>query len=114
MQSASIDQLVAKLSSNDVWMSGYFTPVDLPQTASAGDVVERVFLDRRSLSRWLPTVTTYHIVSVQQVYIASIIGEKNFAAVVVDTNLGQKIVLLQYIAGMKSWWSRIYDAAQSA
>jgi hypothetical protein len=108
-----IDRLVAKLSTDDMWMNGYFTAIDLPRTASTEEIVAQA-LHPKGRPAWLPTVRSYQVVSVRQVYIGSPAGDLNFKAVQVDTNLGQKIVLLRYESQMMSWWHRTYDARPSA
>ena len=104
-----IDRLVAKLSTDDMWLNGYFSPIDLPRTASTKEIVSQV-LHPKGRPTWLPAVTSYHIVSARQVHISSAIGDKNFKAVLLDTDLGKKIVLLQYQSQIMRWWHRTYDA----
>ena len=104
-----IDRLVAKLSTDDMWLNGYFSPIDLPRTASTKEIASEV-LHPKGRPTWLPAVTSYHVVGVRQVQISSAIGDKNFKAVLLGTELGRKIVLLQYQSQIMRWWHRTYDA----
>ena len=57
-------------------------------------------------------MTSYRILDIRKVHIGEFPG--THTAVLADTNLGQTIVLMQYIKGKDSnpgrWWRRIYDA----
>ena len=114
-----VDQLVAKLSSDELWMNGYFNAIDLPPSASAESVLTEFYQYRgqkEHVTHLFPKlfVATYQIIEIRQVQIGSTLGDKNFIAVLVDTNLGKKIVLLQYENQNSKWWSRSSDANPSA
>jgi len=55
---------------------------------------------------------SYQILQVRQVRIPGSLPDL-YAAVLVQTNAGEKIVLLKYAGGALGWWSRIYDAKTS-
>lgn len=105
-----IDRLVARLSSDPMWLRGR-SPIitTLPASASPAEVASKllyvfVFDDGK--------VTQHRILKVREVQI----GHGRYTAVLVKTNRGEKIVLVQYLDGdvVKGWWGRAFDAKQSA
>jgi len=102
-----IDRLVARLSSDGMWQNGLFKPVDLPQSASPEEVISQV--DKLTGLYQGGKLTSYRIIETRQVQIISSITGGKFTAVLLDTNLGKKIVLLQYQGSKTGWWSRAYD-----
>lgn len=101
-----IDRLVKDLYSSGLWQNGSFPVINLPATASTEDVVCKVLeLDRQ--------VTNYYIVKVRHVSIHSDFLHL-YTAVIVQTNLGEKIVLFKYEGQTHGfWWSRVYEAKTS-
>jgi hypothetical protein len=98
----SIDALLARLSSSHgLWQNGPFPRLDVPETASAEQVVRSVF-EKISFDRG--RVTAHRVLLVREVRIDS----DSYTAVLVDTNLGKKIVL--FGRGTTLRWSRVYDA----
>ncbi len=116
MQSKStadaIAGLVARLTSQPQWTNGRSPRIDLPQTASAAEVVDEVFV---SASFGKGRVSTHRIIETRSVRIGS--DPKPYLAVRVETNIGNMIVLVRYesAAGGSSaggrWWSRVFDVA---
>jgi hypothetical protein len=105
----SIDRLIAKLSSSHgLWQNGMFPKLDLPATASTEQVVTQVF-QKTSFEKG--RVAKSRIVQARQVRIQDS-WPNEFTAVLVETDLGRKIVLLQYVSERLGWWSRVYDAEQ--
>jgi hypothetical protein len=91
--------MVNRLSASPFWSNGLSPKVDLPPTASVDDVIAGVF-ERTSLDRG--RVTSYVIVETRRV---SIVGAfQEFHAVLLDTNLGRQIALLQYQGPSVGWW----------
>ncbi len=106
-QPDSIEALVTQLSSSHLmWKNGLFPTLDLPATASIEQILERVF----QLSGFEKGhVSSHRILETRQVRIGESSSEATYTAVLVDTDLGRKIVLLQYLSTSESWWSRVYD-----
>lgn len=102
-----IDQLVVRLSSNGMWQNGLFKPIDLPSSASPEEVIAQV--DQKTGLYQNGKITSYQIVEIRQIQIHSSIRNQNYTAVILDTNLGRKITLLQYQGSTAGWWSRVYD-----
>ena len=103
-----IDRLVERLSfSHGLWTNGVFPSLGLPETASTEQVVARVF-EMTGFDGG--NVKSHQIVETRAVRIDGSMPEA-YTAVLVDTDMGRKIVLLQYqgtqAGGM--WWSRVYD-----
>ena len=107
VQPDSIEALVARLSSSHgLWVNGVFPTLDLPAAASTEQVVARVFqmtgFDKGHVS-------SHRILETRQVRIGDSFPDATYTAVLVDTDLGRKIVLLQYSSPSVGWWSRVYD-----
>lgn len=98
------DQLVALLSASPMWNNGSFPRIDMPETEEVPRIVARVF-EEVSFDRG--RVTEHAVVRTRLVSIGE--GPKPFFAVLVETNLGPKIVLLQHQGPSVGWWSRVYD-----
>ena len=106
-----VDRLVAKLSSSHgLWRNGGSPIPGLPATASTDQVVSRVF---QMTGFVRGHVTTHRILTVRKVRIPGDLPDI-YTAVVTDTDLGRKIVLLRYEGPAAGWWSRVYDADTSA
>jgi hypothetical protein len=107
--SDSIDRLMARLSSyHGLWQNGAFPKLDVPATASTEQVVIRVF---QKISFDKGRVAKSSILETRQVRIPGSLPDE-YTAVLVETDLGRKIVLLQHVAEPLGWWSRVYDADQ--
>jgi hypothetical protein len=103
---ASIDLLVADLEAKPMWQNGGFPRLDLPRTASVPDVVAMVLT---KVGFDAGRVKTHRILETHEVGI----GEERYTAVLLDTDLGRKIMLLRY-GSPSGWWSRVFDAAGAA
>ena len=103
-----IDQLVEKLSASPLWQNGRYPDLDLPKTASTDEIVARVF-EVTGLDQGYAKVQR-----ILETRLVQIRGDSlgNYTAVLVDTDLGRKIVLLQY--GSTGWWSRVFPIRSSA
>ena len=108
-----IDRLVERLSaSHGLWQNGTFPDLGLPGTASTDAVVARVF---EMTGFDAGHVKEHRIVDTRQVHIPGSVPD-TYTACVVETDMGTKIVLLQYQHGgsREMWWSRVYDASTSS
>jgi hypothetical protein len=109
----SIDGLVADLSStHGMWVNGYFLDIRLPETAPTQQVVEQVFKQAifdtgRATPPVSGKVTSYKILKIRRVHIPDFSQSDGYTAVLVETNFGEKIILLK---SGSSWWCRYYDA----
>ena len=111
-----IDRIVKEESANGTFPSGIFTPIYLPATASIREVTSNVLARATAPS----TVTNITILQVQHVTIDFENMSKEllpfgptYTAVLVNTTLGQKVVLLQYEGSSTNspsyWWNRVYN-----
>jgi hypothetical protein len=102
-----IDHLVADLSAtHGFWINGIGRDIQLPKTASTEQVVEQVF---KTAIFQNGRATSYKILKIRQVEIS--VGEpESFTAVLCQTSLGEKIVLIRFQEHSGSWWDRVYDA----
>lgn len=103
-----INQLVTRLSlSNGYWTYGIFTPVDLPASASAAEVISEYCDSAYGES-------SHQIIKIRLVCIGISIPADYYTAVLMNTVYGRKIVLLQYQESNAGWWCKEYDAYPSA
>jgi hypothetical protein len=108
-KSSAIDSFVAALSADGgLWLNG-IDAMDASQAASPEEVVSETLQTAKFESGLM---TSYQILDKRTVHIGEFPG--TYTAVLADTNLGQMIVLMQYIEGKDStpghWWRRIYDS----
>ena len=102
-----IDRLVADLlSSYGLWENGVFPILGLPETASTDEVVAKTF---KMTGFDKGQVTSYKVLKIRQVHIRGSLPDL-YTAVLVQTDFGEKIVLLKYVGASVGWWSRVYDA----
>ena len=114
----SIDELAGKLSASPLWRNGTYPSLDLSATASIDEVIARVF-QRNSLDEGLVKehrILETRVVSIRPVYHRLALVDPRFmrvrsysdthTAVLVDTDLGEKVVLLKYEG--TGWWSRVF------
>jgi hypothetical protein len=105
----AIDLFVANLSADHgLWQNG-MDGDRVTKAASPEEVVSETF---RIAEFQRGRVTNYQILKIRKVHIDY--PPDTYTAVLVDTNLGKMIVLMQYIKGKDStsghWWRRIYSA----
>lgn len=107
----AIDQLVTKLSAtHGLWINGVSPILALPASASVEQVLVRVF-EMTGFDRG--HVTSHQMLTSRKIEIAG--GPTgSYTAVLVDTNLGRKIVLLQRAERSTDWWSRVYEVADES
>ena len=99
-----IEQLAERLSKDYMWQNGISPIITLPSTATTEQVLSEVF----KMSGFdQGHVTDYKILEVKEVQITGSLPDW-YTAVLVSTNFGDKIVLLQYEGKVLRWWSRVY------
>ncbi len=105
-----IAELVARLSAtHGLWHNGMFLPVQLPADASNERVLSRLFeLSAFDAGR----VSSHHLLEARQIEIPGEV-QGRYTALLVQTNLGRKIVILKFIGPEVGWWSRIYDVGRA-
>jgi hypothetical protein len=106
-----IERLIGRLSdSYGLWRNGVFPVLGLSSIASTQKLISRVF-EMTGFDRG--RVTQHQILETRQVSIPGDLPDI-YTAVLVDTNLGKKIVLMKFEGPAGGWWSRVYDAETSA
>jgi hypothetical protein len=101
----SIDSLVTKLSANGLWTNGGVPILQSPANASPEEVVAELFQKYGFAARHF---ASYRVVQTRQVRIPPGAHDDRYSAVLVATEAGPKIILLQY--SPHGWWSKIFDA----
>jgi hypothetical protein len=101
-----IDDLVGRLSADHLWQNGASAVLDLPKEASSKQVVGKTF-DMWSFASG--RVKHFTIIKQAEVRLPGSLPDV-YTAILVQTDLGTKIVLLQYHEPPIGWWSRVYDA----
>jgi hypothetical protein len=111
-----IDSIVKKESANPYFGNGMYVPIRLPAAATPEQLTSAVF--KQDL-RELGSVT--NIVEARKIQImpkglmdVTNTDFFNYTAVLVDTDIGRKVVLLHYFDGGKNktsagWWHEVYD-----
>jgi hypothetical protein len=105
----AIELFVANLSADHgLWLNG----LDADRVTKATTPEEVVSETFNVAEFQRGRVTNYQILKIRKVHIDY--PPDTYTAVLVDTNLGKMIVLMQYIKGKDStpghWWRRIYSA----
>jgi hypothetical protein len=105
----AIDLFVANLSAeNGMWENG-MDAIRVTQATTPEEVVSETF---RMAEFERGRVTNYQILKIRKVHIDY--SPDTYTAVLVDTNLGRMIVLMEYIQVKGTtpghWWRRIYSA----
>lgn len=102
-----IARLLDRLSgSRALWHNGLFPSLGLPGSAPNEQVLSRV-LEHSAFDKG--PVSEHLILESRQVRMPGDL-EGIYTALLVDTNLGRKIVILKFHGPAVGWWSRIYDA----
>lgn len=103
----AVDRLVGKLAeSHGLWQNGASPKLDLASTATLDQVVSEVF---KLVSFDSGNVTSFAIRHTREVQIPDSLPGK-YTAILVDTNLGGKIVLVSRDTPSLGWWTRVYEA----
>jgi hypothetical protein len=102
-----IDRLVADFSnSHGLWQNGLYPMLGLPDSAALEQILERTF-QKTGFDRG--HVSSYKVLEVRQVHIPGSLPDR-YTAALVQTDLGEKIVLFKYLGQTGGWWSRVYEA----
>ena len=104
----SIALLVSHLSASPLWENGIFPTLKLPAGATIETVVAECL---HSTGFDAGHIKSYQIIKKEDVTIPAV-GGKNYTAVLIESDLGRKIVLLTYLGTDLGWWSRVFDAAK--
>ena len=105
-----IDTLAKRLSATSgIWVNGLSPALELPESASSEEIVAKFF---QSVSYDEGPVTRHQILETRPVQITDTLPNPKYTAVLVDTNLGRKVLLYQYSVG--GWWTRVYDDAPAS
>ena len=103
-----INALSARLMSSayGMWTNGPFPIIDLPESASVQEVLDK------GVTMWgfdEGGITTYKVITTRKVRLE--VGDMpEYTATLIDSNLGQKIFLMRYNGPKVGWWTRFYDA----
>ena len=104
-----IARLVGSLSASHLWQNGRYPVLGLPATASTDEVIARVF---EMTGFQEGHAKRYRILETRLVQIPGSLPYTYIAALV-QTEFGDKIVLLKYEDPRAGWWSRVYDSRPS-
>jgi len=106
----AVDAVVRELSNVPFPTGGLAPTIDLPATASVEEVLKAMF----AIVSFTPgRVTRHSVLGSRRVSIPTA-DPHEFLAVTVDTNLGQKIVLMQHQGPRVGWWTRAYPGSAPA
>ncbi len=96
-----IDVVVNKESKNGMFRNGFFA--DFPESATVTQAVSGALLAKGVV----PAATNFTITTIRQVRLHG----GDYTAVVADTRLGRKVVLLrlEVVKTNTFWWTRVYD-----
>lgn len=102
-----IDRLVADCStSHGEWENGEYPTLNLPETASPEEVIKTIF---EKIGFDKGHVTSHKILRIRHVRIRGSLPD-SYTAALVQTDLGEKIVLFKYGSSRTGWWSRVFDS----
>ena len=98
-----IAHLVVSLSGlGGMWMNGMSPIIRLPKNAAPEDVASKVLQVEGSKN--------CRVIRVEQVQIDDDMPSSSFTAVLVHTDISDKIVLLRYFDQGTFWWSRVFES----
>ncbi|HSY18533.1 MAG TPA: discoidin domain-containing protein [Candidatus Acidoferrales bacterium] len=105
----ALDAFVTMLSADGgLWINGT-DAIDGIQAETPEDVVSKTL---RTAKFEAGMLTSYWIVSLRKIHLGEF--PDDYTAALLDTNVGQMVMLMQYTKGNDStpghWWRRIYDA----
>lgn len=100
----AISRKVASLDPHGLWTNGVSPKIDLPSTASTAEVLALMFT-RVSFDRG--PAKTHRVSTERDVRVG--LDPMPYRVVLVETDVGQKIVFLRYEAESRGWWTRVYD-----
>lgn len=100
-----IEVLATRLADDHFWRNGTFPAIDLPKTATPDEVLAQLF---KMTTFGESRITSFKILETKEVTIRGPLPD-TYTAVLIDSDLGQKIVLFQHIKPHR-WWTKVYDA----
>jgi hypothetical protein len=102
-----IDMLVRRLNgSHGEWINGLYPTVRLASDAATDAVIEEAIAKTGLIDG---RIERYTIISARSVSIDEHLPHVYYA-LLLDTNLGRKILLMRYEGGTTGWWTRFFDA----
>jgi len=101
----AISRRIAQLDDFGLWTNGASPKIDLPPSATSEEVLAAMF-SRVGFDKG--HVKTHRVLQEREVPIGK--DPKPYRAVLVETDLGRKVVLLRYESPATGWWTRAYDA----
>jgi hypothetical protein len=100
-----IDDLVAKLSADGgLWKNGSFQPVQLPETAPSGQLVQQILA--------MHQIKNYTLLNLRTVHIRGSVPDA-YTAALIRTGPSENIVLFNFAGTGLGWWNRVYDPVLS-
>jgi hypothetical protein len=100
-----ISKQIASFDPYGLWTNGTSPKIDLPATASTEEVLTAMF-GRVGFDKG--HVKTHRVAEEREVHVGK--DPTAYRAVLVETDLGRKVVLLRYESPATGWWTRAYDA----
>jgi hypothetical protein len=102
-----IAKLVAELEKDIMWASGGFTPLHLARSASITQFVARSVdtfgFDAGHIKR-------YKILAIEKVPQLDEPGVGKLTAVLIASDMGDKVIFMRYEGGWVGWWTKMFDA----
>lgn len=103
-----IDRLADQLSSTrGAWINGSFPEINLPSTATTEQVVTAFFQTMKDAHGGVPSHKTLRVKEIQ--IPIGLPDPEQYAAALVQTKSGKKIVLVKFENKAVGWWTRLYD-----
>jgi hypothetical protein len=98
----AIDRVVQQESSSPAFRNEPFKKINLPVTAPINEVITQAF------EKTFPLPTHVGNINVITQRSVNIKGDL-YTAILVETESGQKVVLLRYEPTIQSWWNGVYN-----
>jgi hypothetical protein len=102
-----IAKLVAELSKQPMWGSGGFPLIHLPKKASVTRVVARS-VDMHGFDAG--HIKRYNILAIEKVPLLDEPGTGKLTAVLIASDMGDKVIFMRYEGGWVGWWTKVFDA----
>jgi hypothetical protein len=103
----ALRKFVEKLQVNRAWTNGSFEALLFAkEDATVGDVIEEAMHLQNSPFN---QITTHRVLGIQRVEKLAPSGQVPWLAVLLETNLGTKALLLRYAGRSANWAARLYD-----
>lgn len=91
-----------------LWINGMYPIIHLPSNASTKDVLDEAIkktgFDEGHIKR-------YNILNTRTVNLRAGTTHE-YSAILIDSDLGRKVILMRYEGETTGWWTRFYDAKQ--